>query len=203
MFLVSRRSGCTWLSLRMFTVKEPQFGRSFKIAEILDLNFLETTKESHASNPGDIYKQTTVPLLPSPIAFTTLMYPFYPLKVKPEQKMFSPPPPADRPVSLLLLSLSSVLYYTVGCNPSPAASPTLSPSLHSHRGQSSRLQQLRSPQVPTGQQWLSKHMWATNEPFIQCIPNPACGEWSFRILLSPPHPIIFSKPWIINFWTAL
>lgn len=106
MFLVSRRSGCTWLSLRMFTVKEPQFGRSFKIAEILDWNFLETTKESHVCNPGDIYKQTTVPLLPSPIAFTTLMCPFYPLKGKPEQKTFSPPPLADRPVSLLLLSLS-------------------------------------------------------------------------------------------------
>lgn len=48
-------------------MKETQFGRSFQIAENLDVYFLETTKESHASNPGDIYKQTTIPRLPSSI----------------------------------------------------------------------------------------------------------------------------------------
>lgn len=133
---------------------ETQFGRSFKIAENLDMYFVETTKESHASNPGDIYKQTTIPRLPSSIPFTTLMYPFYPLRVKPEQKTFSPPP-ADRPVSLLLLlSLSSELYYTVGCNPSSARlSTTLSLPALSQRSRAadcSSCSLLRCPQVNSG-----------------------------------------------------
>lgn len=52
--------------------------QKFQNAEILDIYFLETTKKSHEPNPGDIYKQTTIPRLPSSISFTTLMSPFIP-----------------------------------------------------------------------------------------------------------------------------
>lgn len=150
-----------------------------KIAEILDLYFLETTKESHESNPGDIYKQTTVPLLPSSISFTTLTYPVYPLKVKPEQKTFSPPA-ADRPVSLLL-SLSSVFYYTVGCNPSPARLPnTLSLSPLSQLSEQRTAATVLSSGVHRSTMVVQTHV-GMNEPFSGRARGHRCASQTLRV----------------------
>ena len=55
-FLAFIKSGSTWLSLSTFCQGNTDWEESsFKIAEILYLNFLETVKESYVSNPGHIY----------------------------------------------------------------------------------------------------------------------------------------------------